>query len=144
MCSSSIHQIFGKNHTASRCCETAKQREEIKGNGNLYRPGPWKKEDGLEETVQDFKATWRANKKSDCQGHVNLVPWWTEGCSGSMCPGPTGREDEIYSQGSRWCTGHRALPAPTEMHTAPTQPWPAWMAWCWSSSAADQDGSVCT
>lgn len=33
------------------------RREEIKGNVNLYRPGPWKKEDGLEETVQDFKAT---------------------------------------------------------------------------------------
>lgn len=48
----------------------------------------------------------------------------------------------FYSQETHLCAAHSGLPAPTEMHIAPAQKWPAWTAWCCSSSPTDQDGNL--
>lgn len=39
------------------------------------------------------------------------------------------------------CTAYSALPAPTEMHTAPTKMWIVEIVWCWSSILFDQSES---
>lgn len=71
--------------------------------------------------------------------------WYPDGQEVAMAPCVLVQSVErlsFYFWGTCSRAAHCALPAPTETHTAPTQTWPAWMAWCWSSSSADQDGSL--
>lgn len=95
--------------------------------------GPGKKE---EEGVRGNCLLFQGKMKSKEEirlPETYLVPWWTGGCYSSMCLGPASREAELLGTHSH--TAHFALLTPTET-------WPAWLTWWWSSSSADQDESL--
>lgn len=111
------------------------RREEIKGNVKLYRVGPWKK-----RRRRGWRKLFTFSRQDEEQTRNHIA----RDISGTLTDRkllwlhvlvqPVERLS-FYSQGTQSHTVHSASPKPTET-------WPASLTWCWSSSSADQDGSL--
>lgn len=97
----------------------------------LYRAGPWKKGGrGVRGNCLLFQGKMKSKQE------IRLPETYPDEQGVAIAPCALVQPVERLSfLGTHSHTAHSALPTPTET-------WPAWLTWWWSSSSADQDGSL--